>query len=326
VIHGAILAAAIGVSLSATEKVTAEEKPIPVYIQQAAAPPPPPPPPPARAANSSPSHPKPQVQPVQPVQPTFVAPVEVPKELPQVTTPVTTTDEGGSDDPAISDEPAGVVGGVTGGVEGGQIGGTVGGEIGGQTGGVIGGTVGGVVGGTPGGTGTAPAPAPVAPSGPMRVGGDVKAPVVTNRVDPDYTEPARRARVQGVVIVEAIIDKNGNVDQVKVIRGLPMGLSESAATAVRRWKFKPGTLGGQPVDVIFNLTVVFRLGADSPSVSVSKKSNKPAPAPVTQPSAPSAPPAAAQPPAEAPPPAAEPAMPEPPATDTGGDPTSPPGQ
>jgi len=87
----------------------------------------------------------------------------------------------------------------------------------------------------------------------------VKAPVVLNRVEPQYTEVARKAREAGVVIVEAIIDKDGNVDKVKVLKGLPMGLSEAAEDAVRRWKFKPGTLNGEPVDVIFNLTVNFTL-------------------------------------------------------------------
>src|SRR5262249_447480 len=74
-----------------------------------------------------------------------------------------------------------------------------------------------------------------------------------------YSEMARHAKTTGVVVVEAIIDKNGNVDQVKVIKGLPMGLSDAAEEAVRQWKFKPATLNGEPVDVIFNLTVNFTL-------------------------------------------------------------------
>jgi protein TonB len=160
-----------------------------------------------------------------------------------------------------------VIGGVAGGVQGGTVGGEVGGVLGGQIGGVQGGTVGGVVGGTVGGTGTGTAgegtggvEAP--PAGPMRVGGDVKAPVVTRRVEPTYPEVARKARVAGVVVVEAIIDKQGNVDQVRVLKGLPMGLSGEAEAAVRKWKFRPGTLNGQPVDVIFSLTVTFTLGGD----------------------------------------------------------------
>jgi len=93
----------------------------------------------------------------------------------------------------------------------------------------------------------------------LRVGGDVKAPVVIHRVEPVYTDLARKGKVTGVVIVEAIIDKDGNVDKVKVLKGLSLGLTESAEDAVRKWKFKPGTMNGQPVDVIFNLTVNFTL-------------------------------------------------------------------
>jgi protein TonB len=87
----------------------------------------------------------------------------------------------------------------------------------------------------------------------------VKAPVAINRSDPNYTDAARQARIAGMVVVEAIIDKQGNVDNVKVIRGLPAGLSEEAEKAVRKWKFKPGTLNGEPVATIFNLTVTFKL-------------------------------------------------------------------
>ena len=163
------------------------------------------------------------------------------------------------------------VGGVVGGVQGGIVGGEIGGVVGGQVGGVVGGEIGGVLGGQLGGKGTgkegegtggveAPVAKPEPPKGPMRVGGDVKAPKVTNRVDPEYTAIARQARVSGVVVIEATIDRNGNVDRVKVVKGLPMGLSEAAERAVKQWKFRPGTLNGQPVDVIFNLTVNFTLG------------------------------------------------------------------
>src|SRR4029077_5248684 len=97
------------------------------------------------------------------------------------------------------------------------------------------------------------------PAGPLRVGGDVKAPVAVKKSEPNYTDVARKAHVSGVVIVEAIIDESGNVDNVKVIKGLPMGLSEEAVAAVRKWKFRPGTMNGEPVPVIFNLTVNFTL-------------------------------------------------------------------
>src|SRR4029079_7976981 len=103
---------------------------------------------------------------------------------------------------------AGVTGGVEGGVEGGVVGG------------VVGGTVGGVI--------TDTAPPPPKEQAPLRVGGDVKAPVVISRVEPHYPEVARQARVAGIVIVECIIDKNGNVRDVKVLKPLPFGLDQAA--------------------------------------------------------------------------------------------------
>src|SRR5437763_364452 len=104
-----------------------------------------------------------------------------------------------------------------------------------------------------------PPPEPKADDGPLRVGGDVKAPSVIHRVEPKYTDPARRAHTTGVVVVEAIIDKDGNVDRVKVLKGLDFGLTEEAVEAVKQWKFRPGTLNGESVDVVFNLTVNFTL-------------------------------------------------------------------
>lgn len=94
---------------------------------------------------------------------------------------------------------------------------------------------------------------------PIVVGGDVKAPEKIFQTNPQYTEIARKARIQGVVIVQAIIDKEGNVTNVKVLKGLPMGLEEAAVDAIKQWKFKPATLNGRPVTVYYNLTVNFKL-------------------------------------------------------------------
>ena len=276
-LHGLLLAGVIYAGTHEVAHKVAAEKPIPAFITQGAAPPPPPPPPPppAPASGGAPQQATPKVQPKPvdvPPDP-MTPPVEVPKEVPKVDMPVSRDlpvannlsevpssggDQGAGD--AVAGVPGGVAGGVAGGVVGGEVGGVVGGEIGGVKGGEIGGVLGGKVGGTGTGTegeGSGGNDAP--PDGPLRVGGDVKAPVVVSRAEPDYTEPARKARVSGIVVVEAIIDKNGRVQQVKVVKDLPMGLSEQAAEAVKRWRFKPGTLNGQPVATIFNLTVNFKL-------------------------------------------------------------------
>lgn len=96
-------------------------------------------------------------------------------------------------------------------------------------------------------------------SGVLPVGGNVRPPEKTYFPQPRYTEEARQARIQGVVILEAIIDEAGLVRSVKVLKGLPMGLAESAVETVKQWKFKPATLEGKPVPVYFNLTVSFHL-------------------------------------------------------------------
>jgi len=99
------------------------------------------------------------------------------------------------------------------------------------------------------------------PPGPLRVGGDVKAPIKVEAPPPVYPELARKARIQGIVIVEAVIDKDGNVIKAKVLRspGAHFGFDQAAINAVKQWKFKPGTQNGKPVDVIFTLTVIFKL-------------------------------------------------------------------
>lgn len=291
VLHGLLIAGVVYAGTQTTHKV-ANEKAIQAFITQGAAPPPPPPPPPPPAAKSSGSPKKatPKVEQPKPVQITpMTPPVEIPKEVPKVEPIPSTktlpdvpetaavddssmassgTDEGPGD--AVNGVVGGVEGGVAGGVVGGEVGGVIGGELGGVKGGELGGKVGGVLGGTGTGnegTGTGgveapvapPAPPPPPPAGPLRVGGDVKAPIIIDRAEPKYTEAARAARISGLVVVEATIDRNGRVTDVKVVKGLPMGLSAEAEAAVRRWRFKPGTQNGQPVPVYFNLTVTFKI-------------------------------------------------------------------
>jgi len=94
--------------------------------------------------------------------------------------------------------------------------------------------------------------------GAYRVGGDVKAPILIDRVEPIYPADARRDGISGIVILEVVVGKDGLVKDAVVLKGLPEGLSEAALDAVRQWKFRPGTLNGEPVDIIFNLTVNFQ--------------------------------------------------------------------
>ena len=91
------------------------------------------------------------------------------------------------------------------------------------------------------------------------MGGEVVAPVACSDVDPRCPEVARKARISEIVIVACTISRNGDVTDIHVLKPLPFGLDQAAVDAVKRWKFKPGTLNGQPVDVIFNLTVNFKL-------------------------------------------------------------------
>lgn len=103
-------------------------------------------------------------------------------------------------------------------------------------------------------------PAPE-PEGPVRfvVGGNITEPEKLSGPNPIYPEAARRARIQGVVVLECTIGKAGTVTNVNVLRGLPLGLTEAAISAVDRWKFKPSTLNGKPVEVLYILTVRFNL-------------------------------------------------------------------
>lgn len=89
--------------------------------------------------------------------------------------------------------------------------------------------------------------------------GDVTKPVKIHEVKPRYTDIARKARIEGVVVLQATIDQNGDVTDVKVLKGLRMDLNEAALRAAGQWKFKPATLHGRPVAVYYNLAFNFRL-------------------------------------------------------------------
>jgi protein TonB len=101
--------------------------------------------------------------------------------------------------------------------------------------------------------------APATPDVPIPVRGDVKAPVVIHRVNPLYPRMALNARMNGTVVVECIIDKTGVVRDARVLTSSSPMFNQSAIEAVQQWQFAPGTLYGNKIDTIFDLTVTFKV-------------------------------------------------------------------
>ena len=98
----------------------------------------------------------------------------------------------------------------------------------------------------------------VASAKPLRVGSGIHMPTKIRDVRPVYPAEARAAQIQGVVIVEALIDKTGHVAEARILRSIPM-LDQAALDAVRQWEYQPVLLNGGPVPVVVTLTVNFRL-------------------------------------------------------------------
>ena len=88
---------------------------------------------------------------------------------------------------------------------------------------------------------------------------EVTAPRAISKVAPMYTEVARKERLQGIVILRLLVDATGKVAEVDVLKGLPLGLTETAIAAVEQWEFEPALHKGEPVAVLYNITVNFRL-------------------------------------------------------------------
>lgn len=101
-------------------------------------------------------------------------------------------------------------------------------------------------------------PPPARPAAPLRVGGDIQPPRKLRHVAPVYPELARAARREGIVILEAVIDEDGHVRSLRVLRSVPL-LDHAALDAVRQWQFTPTLLNGQPVPVVMTVTVGFVL-------------------------------------------------------------------
>ena len=95
--------------------------------------------------------------------------------------------------------------------------------------------------------------------GVFRIGELTSPPTILFKVDPQYSEEARKAQYQGTAVLEVIVRSDGTVKILRVVRSLDFGLDENAIQALKQWKFRPGMRNGQPVDVVLNIEVHFNL-------------------------------------------------------------------
>jgi protein TonB len=198
-------------------------------------PPPPPPPPPAAAVQVKVA----KVIPRQFDAGRLMAPKAIPKDIAQIKE---------EELPPPSSGAVGVVGGVPGGVPGGT------------PGGVIGGILGSVPSAAP-----PPPPPPVKKEEPkpvtpqrIRVGGNVQQAKLVRQPRPVYPPLAKQARIQGVVKLNAIISRDGTIQNLSVLSGHPL-LVPSAMEAVKQWVYQPTLLNGEPVEVVTQIDVNFTL-------------------------------------------------------------------
>jgi protein TonB len=187
------------------------------------APPPPPPPPPPAAA---------PVKVVKVIQTDIVnGQLRTPTKIPQK---VQMIKEDEAPPPVMAS--TGVVGGVPGGVPGGSMGGVIGSVL-----------------------SSTPTVAPkIATPQRVRVSSGVVSGLLLRKVNPTYPPLARQARIQGVVVLQAQISKDGNIENLQLISGHPM-LAPAAIEAVKQWKYKPYLLNGEPVEVETQVQVNFTL-------------------------------------------------------------------
>ena len=197
-----------------------------------AAPPPPPPPPPPAAPDSASRKVVKVASDIMDGQ--LRTPTKIPKKVQMIK-------EDEAPPPAMS--TGGMVGGVPGGIPGGQLGGVIGGIIS-STSSLV--AVPKLV------------PQNLMPVQRVRVSQGVTKGLLTNRVEPTYPTVARLARIHGDVVLTAIIDKDGNIENLQLVSGHPM-LAPAAIDAVKQWRYKPYLLNGQPVEVETTITVNFEL-------------------------------------------------------------------
>ncbi|MFZ0860657.1 MAG: energy transducer TonB [Candidatus Sulfotelmatobacter sp.] len=137
-----------------------------------------------------------------------------------------------------------------------------GGVVGGVPGGIPGGQLGGVIGSVISSASSLAAVPKFIPATPqrIRISAGVTKGLLIQRIEPTYPPLARSARVQGDVVLSAIIDTNGHITNLQLVSGHPM-LVPSAIAAVKQWRYKPYLLNGQPVEVETTITVIFTLSS-----------------------------------------------------------------
>ena len=118
--------------------------------------------------------------------------------------------------------------------------------------------------GGPGRGGFGPGPGPGSGDGDdsggvLRAGGGVSAPKAIYTPEPEYSDEARQAKLEGTVLLSMVVDQNGRTTKIRVIHSLGLGLDQKAIDAVRRWTFVPGKKDGKPVAVEASAVVSFRL-------------------------------------------------------------------
>ena len=219
-VHVAVLGAVGWVVLFSVTDTIPKVPTMMAFVAAAPPPPPPPPPPPAAPAAraSQPSKPAPASRPI------FAAPAAIPV--------------------GIHPEPLfdpGDEGGVVGGVEGGIAGGVLGGVLGGMVTEVM-----------------PPPPPPPRPAKPLRVGGELQAPALIHRVEPEYPGVAVSAKVAGIVVLEATVDEAGKVSDVTVLRSIPL-LDKAAIKALKQWRYEPLMLNGTAMPFVLTVTLTFSI-------------------------------------------------------------------
>jgi protein TonB len=236
IFHGLLILMVLVIPLLLPQSISQRE--LLITLVSPIGPPPPPPPPPVELPAVAVTPPKTVEAQVRPVTlETLVAPTTIPREIAKIV-----------DQPIAP--PPGVIGGVPGGIPGGTVGGVLGGLLAANS-----------IPTAPPALAPPPPPPPpppkaVAPVDPVRVGGNVKEPRPIKMVPPVYPQLASKARVNGIVVLEATLTAEGKVEEIKVVSGHPL-LVDAAINCVKQWIYEPTYLNGVPVAVILTARVHF---------------------------------------------------------------------